>query len=231
MIPSKRWFPTTLVDRAAWIDHFAKQFEVVAPSLGFSAADVASMTQDAEDFRALVRATTAAEAFMAGLRGFRLSLSAEKVGSPTPVFPALIITPPPNGVPAGIFQRLDERVRRVRAAAAYTDEVGALLNIRPSKEQSIVDSELVPVITPTVLPGNSIQVRFTRADTDGLFIQIKLDKEKEWINVGRFLKSPAVVEVPDGNGAPRAVEIRARYLVGDDPVGQNSAISNVVTTP
>lgn len=231
MIPSKRWFPTTLVDRAAWIDNFAKQFAIVAPSLGFSAADVTSMTQDAEDFRATAFAIHTAEAYMAGLRGFRLSMSEEKVGSPQPFFPTLVITPPPNGVPAGIFQRLDERVRRVRAAAAYTDDIGALLNIRPSKEQSIVDSELVPVITPIVLPGNIIRVRFTRADTDGLFIQIKLDKEKDWINVGRFLKSPAVIAVPDGTGAPRAVEIRARYLVGDDPVGQNSAISSVVTTP
>ena len=231
MIPSKRWFPTTLVDRAAWIDNFAKQFAMVALSLGFSAADIASMTQDAEDFRALARATTAAEAYMAAIRAFRVSVSEDKVGSPHPVFPTLTITPPPNNVPAGIFQRLDERVQRIRVAPAYTSDIGALLGIIPSGPQSIVESELVPEIRPSVLPGNVVEVRFTRGDTDGIFIQIKLDKEAHWTSVGRFMRSPAVIEVPDGTGAPRAVQIRGRYLIGNDPVGQNSNTVSVVTTP
>jgi hypothetical protein len=231
MIPSKRWFPTTLIDRAAWIDNFARQFAAVALSLGFSAADIASMTQDAEDFRALARATTAAEAFMAALRGFRLSLSEEKVGSPQPLFPTLTITPPPNGVPAGIFQRLDERVQRIRTAAAYTDEIGALLNILPSKSQSIAESELVPQLKVTSMPGNIVEIRFTRGDADGLSVQMRLDKENDWTSVGWFIRSPAVIEVPDGTGAPRSVEIRARYLIGNDPVGLNSNVVSVVTTP
>ena len=231
MIPSKRWFPTTLVDRAAWIDNFAKQFAIIAPSLGFSAADVTSMTQDAEDFRALASATTAAEAFMAAIRGFRVSVSEEKVGSPQPVFPTLMLTPPPNGVPAGIFQRLDERVQRIRTAAAYTDEIGALLGIIPAGSRSIVESELVPQIKASTMPGNIVEIRFARGDTDGLFVQIKLDKDGDWSTVGRFMRSPAVIEVPDGTGAPRSVQIRARYLIGNDPVGQNSNLINVVTTP
>jgi len=231
MIPSKRWFPTTTVDRAAWINNFARQFEAVALSLGFSVADVTSMNQDNEDFQAVARAITSADAFMAALRAFRVSLSEQKVGSPKPMFPTLTLTPPPNDVPAGIFQRLDERVRRVRAAAAYTDEIGALLKIIPIKSESIVDDELVPAIKAAARPGNVVEVRFTRGETNGIFLQTRLDKEEKWNDAGRFVRSPAVLEIPDGTGAPRAVQIRARYIIGNDPVGQNSDIVNVVTMP
>jgi hypothetical protein len=231
MIPSKRWFPTTLNERVAWINSFAKNFEKVGPSLGFSAADITSMTQDAEDFKAAANALNLAEAFMAGLRLYRITITEAKSGSPEPHFPTLNISPPPNGVPAGIFQRLDERVQRIRTAATYTDEVGALLGIIPARRQSLVESELVPQLKASALPGNVVQLRFTRAETDGLFVQIKLHKEGEWTNVGRFMRSPAVIEVPDGSGDPRAVQIRARYMIGNDSVGQNSNIIDIVTTP
>ena len=231
MIPSKRWFPTTLVDRAVWLNNFTTQFEQVAPSLGFSAADVTSMTQDNEDFQAVAKAMIVAESFMSALRQFRITLTEERPGSAQPHFPNLDVTPPPNAVPAGIFQRLDDRVQRIRTAAAYTDEIGALLGIIPAGSQSLTASELVPEIKASVLPGNIVHVRFTRADTHGLFIEMKLDRDGEWTDVGRFIRSPAVLEVPDGTGAPRAVEIRARYLIGNNPVGQNSNVVSVVTTP
>ena len=51
MIPSKRWFPTTLIDRSAWVSNFAKNFANVALDLGFTAADIDSMNKDAEDLR------------------------------------------------------------------------------------------------------------------------------------------------------------------------------------
>ena len=72
MIPSKRWFPTTLIDRSAWVSNFAKNFANVALDLGFTAADIDSMNKDAEDLQALARSITAAEAFMSGLGGFRV---------------------------------------------------------------------------------------------------------------------------------------------------------------
>jgi hypothetical protein len=62
-------------------------------------------------------------------------------------------------------------------------------------------------------------------------LQTRLDKEEKWNDAGRFVRSPAVLEIPDGTGAPRAVQIRARYIIGNDPVGQNSDIVNVVTMP
>lgn len=231
MIPSKRWFPTTLRERSAWMKNFARQLAIVGPSLGFSAAEIDSVNKDAEDLESLAASIRSAEAFMSALREFRISLTEDRIGTPTPVPPNFSFVPPPNGVPAGIFQRLDRLVRRIRTAPAYTDEVGALLNILHSRSEPAQESEMSPSIRPSAMPGNIVEVRFTRGDTDGVSIQMQLDKDEEWRDAGRFFKSPAELQIPDGDGLPRAVRLRARYVIGNHAVGQNSDIVNVVTTP
>jgi len=50
MIPSSRWFPTNLADRALWYENFATQFAAVAVSLGFTANDAASVNNDNDVF-------------------------------------------------------------------------------------------------------------------------------------------------------------------------------------
>lgn len=52
-----------------------------------------------------------------------------------------------------------------------------------------------------------------------------------WSAAGTFFKSPASVNVADGNGLPHAVRLRGRYIIGNEPVGLNSDTVNVVTTP
>jgi hypothetical protein len=231
MEPSKRWFPSSLNERAVWMNNFASQFAVVAGSLGFSAADITSMTKDNEDFQAMARAVSACDALMDAMRSFRISLTEAHLDSPSPSFPNVTLVPPPNGVPAGIFQRLDDRVRRIRAAPAYTSSIGALLNIIPHKPESLVENEITPVIKAAAFPGNVIEVRFTRSRTHGLFLQMKLDNDGEWTSAGRFVRSPAQIEIPNTDGRPRSVQLRARYLIGNDPAGLNSDIVTVVSIP
>jgi hypothetical protein len=87
------------------------------------------------------------------------------------------------------------------------------------------------VLKAVPMPGNVVQVKFTRGQTDGIDVQIKVDNAESWSSAGRFFKSPASLNIPDGTGLPHAVEIRARFLEGNDPVGQNSDTINVVTLP
>jgi len=48
MIPSNRWFPRGLPERVAWFANFAAQFERIALSLGFTAADITEVDNDNE---------------------------------------------------------------------------------------------------------------------------------------------------------------------------------------
>jgi len=91
--------------------------------------------------------------------------------------------------------------------------------------------DLKPVLKANAMPGNVVEVKFTRGSTDGIDVEIKVDNATTWSSGGRFFKSPAALNIPDGTGLPHAVQIRARYLDGNAPVGQNSDTVNIVTTP
>ena len=49
MVPSNRWFPSTLQDRAAWFQNFATQFGSLAATLGFLPAQVTAVNADRDD--------------------------------------------------------------------------------------------------------------------------------------------------------------------------------------
>jgi hypothetical protein len=88
-----------------------------------------------------------------------------------------------------------------------------------------------PELTPTSLPNSVLQVKFVRGNTDGVVIETSVDSGS-WSNAGRFFKSPATFAIPENpNGVPRAVQLRARYVEGDSPVGQFSPTVTIATQP
>jgi len=232
MVPSPTWFPSNLAARAAWFANFILNFPVgLATGLGFTALEHEAMVDDNQDFQSIAATTLAAESFMSALRQFRISLTEDAVGTPEPMFPTEDFTAPPNEVPAGIFQRLIENVARIRAAPAYTDELGALLGILPSSGPA-PEVDVPPTLKAEAQPGNVVSVKFVRGKTDGIALEMQLDNETAWATVGNFFKSPAVLGIKSGPGdLPRAVRLRARFLDGNTPTGPNSDTANITTVP
>lgn len=235
-IPSRTYVPAGLQERAGWYENFTLQFAVVATALGFLPAEVIVVQNDNMCFQSLASGKIALDAFVEAVTLYRRNVTEGNIGDPTPVFPAAPTITPDELPPTGIFQRLIELVARIRAAPGYTPEIGALLGIIPSASGSGegsggTDDDLKPVLKASTMPGNVVQVKFTRGQTDGIDVEIKIDNDATWADGGRFFKSPAVLNIPNGTGLPHSVLIRARYLEGNDPVGQNSDTINVVTTP
>ena len=232
-IPSSAWFPQSMQERAAWLQNFMdKLTPALATSLGFSVAERSAMEDDNSDFQQLAQMQSNADTFMAAFRQFRISLTEDPVGTATPVFPAESFAAPPVGVPAGIFQRLIQNVDRIRASPNYTDETGASLGIKPTSSGPTPEADLKPVLKAVAQPGNVVEAKFSRGESDGIVIEMQIDIETNWSTAGRFFKSPAVVEIPASSpNLPRAVRMRARFLKGNDAVGQNSDTVSVTTNP
>jgi hypothetical protein len=132
IIPSRTWFPQNLAARAAWFQYFSSQFATVGASLGFTPAEIAVVQDDNTCFQDLASGFVELEAFKDAVRQYRINVTERPVGDPTPAFPAAPAITPSELPSTGIFQRLIELVDRIRAATAYTDEIGALLGIMPS---------------------------------------------------------------------------------------------------
>lgn len=232
MTPSDRWFPTSLQNRAAWFNNFYNQFQVVSTSLGFTAADVTAVENDNNMMQFIASTALAIDAYKEATRQFRIRVSEGQIGDPTPAFPANPGFVPPTAVATGIFERLDTLVKRIRVSPTYTSEIGALLGIIPASPSRPAPEAMQPELKVTTLPGSVVQVKFVRGESNGIFVETKLDNSETWSSVGIFPSSPAVIVVPQTpQNLPRSVQIRARYVEGNSPVGQFSDIVTTATQP
>ena len=232
MTPNRNWFPTSLQDRAAWFQNFADRFATVAISLGFLAADVTAVTEDNEVFQFCAEQTVEVEAFARAFRAYRDTVTAGDAGGRPPAYPANPTDEPPTSVDAGIFERLDNLVGRIRLSPNYTPEIGALLGIIPVSPDRPAPADMKPVVKSTAMPGNKIAVSFKRGYSNGVVFEIKVDNAAAWSEAGRFYTSPAELVIPESpSGLPRSVQIRARYVEGNEPVGQYSQVDTISTLP
>lgn len=232
MKPSSRWFPLSLQDRAAWHANWTANIAVVGASLGLTPAEITSIEDDNTVVQFVASSAVELDAYRSAVQQYRTIITEGDIGSATPAFPAAIALALPEVVATGIWERLDNYVKRIRVAPAYTDEIGALLGILPSEPGPTPENDMVPTLTPTSLPNSLLQVKFVRGNTDGIVVETKIDNAETWSEAGRFVKSPANLVIPENpTNLPRSVQIRARYVDGDTPVGQFSPIVTAATQP
>lgn len=221
----------SFVDRAAWFANFTAQFQVLAAQLGFDNSDIAPVLDDNSVMQGLVVAVDAAESYIDGVRAYRKLVTEGDVDGTTPTFPANPNVAVNPAVPQGIYERLDNLVKRIRLAPGYSIEEGELLGIVPSTPSNISPETAKPSLTVLTEPGNKVLVKFVKKNFNGILLEMSIDKGP-WEDKGRFNSSPAVVTVEqNANELPRLVAVRARYLVGNDPVGEWSDTVTVQTTP
>ena len=232
MMPSHKWFPRLLIDQANWTQNFAVQMANVGPALGVSAGEIDAIANDAAALQWMARNKRAVESYRSAAISYRKQMSEGMISGQPTAYPQPPEPPPPGLVVPGIFARIDNLVRRVRVANGYSDSIGALLNIVPARAPERVIDDARPDPTLSVQPGNVVVVNFVRGGSDGIEIQMRIDQDGVWTNAGRYFRSPIVLPIPAGpNNLPRSVEIRARYLRGNDAVGQYSDIDTISTSP
>lgn len=234
MIPSHNWFPRTLQGRAAWFDNFAQQFNAVGLSLGFTAGEITVVLNDNAIVQFLADVATEIDAFTEAVRQYRIIITENAIGEPTPAFPAnpAFVLPAP-AVATGIFERLDDLVKRIRVAPAYTSEIGALLGIIPSPKSTKAPDELKPVIKASDSDGGySFTVDVTRLDMPAYKVQIQRQGLAAWQDVAFATKNPCnVVVTPTTPGQPERILVRAILMKNNEQVGLPSDPTYVTINP
>jgi hypothetical protein len=232
MIPDRKWFPSSLQERAAWFENFNTHIQVLGAGFGLTVAELGHIADDNDMVQFLGASTVTVNAYDDAIRLFRKTVTEGGIGEPDAAFPANFTLTAPGGVATGIFERLDDFVKRIRVASTFTPETGGILGINTSGGgPNIPTGSVRPVIKASVHPGNVVEVKFTRGDSDGIYIETNIDNGG-WTFTEKAFRSPAIFTV-DQNPAntPRGVQIRVRSVDGNTPVGDYSDIATVQTIP
>lgn len=227
----RRWFPLSLSKQAAFYGNFTKVFGEVAASLGFGSADVAQMEADNAVMQYLADTDIGLSAYKKSFNKFKESLTKGKKTN-QPVYLEYIPLPEPPIVLPGMFDRLFHLSDRIVSAKGYTAVIGAQLKILPKQQEAIRPEDLLLKFTAKPIGGAQIEVRFKRGSTNGINLYIRRTGIEEWNDLGRFYKSPAIVNIPLLEaGKPEQIQLGGLYVIGNDSVGDFSDVKLLVIAP
>ena len=233
MIPSNKWFPGNVAARTAWFENFTNEFSALGAGLGFSPAEVAAVEDDNKIMQFLGATTVWIKAYDDAVRQYRIIITENEIGDPTPQFPANPALALPVVVPTGIFERLNDLVERIRVAPTYTKEIGAMLGIIPAQPTPPDPNSIKPTITASPsFAGYKFDVNVTRMKMNGFKIQIRRMDSEVWTDAGFGTSSPLEITVaPTAPGQPERLQVRVILLKKNEPVGQPSDPVYVTVNP
>jgi hypothetical protein len=230
MIPSFRWFPYGLQERAAWYQNFSTQFSAVGVSLGFTPSELTEVDEDNQVMQFLANTVVQLDAYKDAVGKYREIITEHAIGQPTPAFPANPSFNLPIIQPTGIFQRLVELVDRIKSAPAYTDEIGALLGIIPKTPDSISPEDVKPKIEAFAAQSGYMfsVVVANRGKANMWEVQIRRAGQEKWQTVKTASGKSVDVEVqPTEDGKPEQVQVRVQLLKDNQPYGMLSDMVSV----
>ena len=233
MVPSNKWFPTNLPERAVFFANFKTQFMIVAASLGL-AGKVGQVEKDNDVIQFIATAKTQVDAFDDAMRQYRTIISEGAIGANTPEIPAVPSLNLPAAVDTGIFQRLSELRTQILAADGYTDEIGALLGILPSQPPSIASGDVKLGIAVHEAANGYVftVVASNRAEADSWDVYALRKGANSSEKIGTFLgKSADMTYTPTTPGLAEQFQCHIQGRKNNQNYGQPSDIVNVTVNP
>lgn len=233
MIPSNRWFPTSIAERKAFFTNFKAQFPNVSTLLGLDGFN-GQVEHDAAVYQFLADVFTQLNAYEEAVRQYRRIITENDIGDVQPQFPAPPTFALPFEVETGIFERLDNLRNKIFAADNYTDEIGALLKILPKSSESLVPEMQKPRIvnaSPAQMGYLFSVIIADRGEADACDVYV-LKKGGTWQKVTTFTgKSSDVEIVPTTQGESEQIQVRVQLRKNNQNYGQPSDIVNVTINP
>jgi len=217
------YLPRADKDRAVWLNNFSGKFATASTGLGFLAADVTSVNNDAAMYNYLINLveifTTAKEQRV----NYKNLIKDGPLGSPGGTLPvAPTVAAAPAAVAPGIFPRIAQLVQRIKNSPTYTEAIGRDLGVIGAEQ--LMDATIVKPVLKLVFKGGQVEVQWVKGDADA--VHIETDKGT---GTWQFLAIDTVPHYPDTTPitAPGVWKYRAMYMVNDERVGQWSDVVSI----
>lgn len=116
--------------------------------------------------------------------------------------------------------------RQIKAHSAYDPADGQLLGIEGPEDTTDLTNAKPTLRTGTVVAG-SVEITFNKSISDGVRIETKRGSETTWSFLAIDTEAPYVDTRSNLAAGPETRQYRARYISGDDPIGNDSDVLTV----
>jgi hypothetical protein len=226
------WLPRDEAGRLVWLQNYALKINANVGTAGIVAADGTLANNWRDTFQWIVGRSEQLNTVRQDVNEWKRILADGPIGTPLGAFPVAPVYPavPPLFTPtAGMFDQIIAQAERIRNTVGYTTALGEDLGIiGPGTTPPLGD----PTMTATALPNSEVRLDWVKSTSDGVLVEGQRAGEVTWTNLGTDRFSPFVDgRAPLVVGQPEVRKYRIRYLDGDDPVGNFSAVVTVTTVP
>ncbi|MEO5644236.1 MAG: hypothetical protein ABIQ40_13240 [Bacteroidia bacterium] len=221
------YIPVSDADRVVWLYNFGNRLSQYATALGLTPAEITSVQRDAAMFTYVVQMQDAAHQYWTSLSGLKRQLRSapQQIAAPAiPVAPAA--GSPPSAVNSGIFNRVILLVARIKQSSAYSETMGQDLNIIPSVT-AINPNDMVPNLSIRLEAGHPL-LKWKKGDADGVQLYVDRRDTNGFVLLAKVFRNTYLdVLVLPANIFTATWDYKARYLIGDDEVGQFSTVISI----
>lgn len=217
--------------RVTWLNNFAaKLTATLTAKYALTPAQVSAVQADAVYFDALVKYKKQYENYLSSVTAYKNAMrNGVAAGSTLVPLVTPVLVLPGTAVAPGIFDRISEVVKKIKASQLYSAADGKNLGI----EGNDIGEEDADDAKPKLTLGNATgqpKVEWIRKTYTAIEIQ-KDRGDGNWV----FLAIDTVpnyidTEALPATGTMATWKYRARYRKGDEPVGQWSDVVSVNVT-
>ena len=226
--------PRNAAARCDWFSNWKLEFTALAPGLGFTAAEIGAITNEADWAIFACLSASDAQSYAVAWATWRTQLleddSTDPVGPvPTTTMPSVTLGVMPM---RGIIHRYLGYIRRVKASPGYTGAIGDQLRINPGASPAPDPATAKPLLAAAPQAMSRIRIDWQRSGSDGVDLQGQRDVETEWTSLGVKTSGTFTdARPPLLAGKPEVRRYRAIFIQGDLPVGLWSDVVTVVAAP
>jgi len=226
----KHYLPRALDKRVRWLNNFAGRFDANGAALGFTEEEIQAVKNDAAMLSYASKVHNMMKGTHKSFTAFKDMLNEGTARKQQLSVPALPQLPPvPVPVAPGIFRRIGKLVQRIKARQGYTTVIGVSMGII-GPDQKVNFSKVRPHLKIRMAGGNFI-IYWKKNVFSGIVLFINRNDGKGFMEEKGFLQPPSKLKITLPPGRQSALwQLKARYRLKDDVVGQFSPIVEVAVS-
>ena len=241
---SGHYLPNGEREREGWLLNFSIRLQSSGTALGLSAAEVTGASNDYQAYKYMLDIEDIFKAELHTRTSYKDLLFNGKIGSPITNYPTLPTLPTaPTQVAAGIIQRTEMLVQKIKNSQGYNETEGQSLRIIAASGSVIDKTVLKPTVKVFENNSEHVLLKWTKGEMDGVIVYVnapvvaattpaagtEADAESaiSWVEYTRCTISPFTDTRKNKISQPETRLYKMKYFKKDIPEGIESDIIKV----